>query len=114
MRCPLCNERKTQVIDSRKKEDHFYRRRECSNCNSRFTTEERSAHELSEFGEKYRRLEEAYEELQAWRRTLEERTFGYTLRKIEARPKPRKVRRKNRRKAKGNVSQGVCDGGVAK
>lgn len=103
MRCPICNEKKTQVIDSRKKEDHYYRRRECQNCNSRFTTEERSAHELNEFGEKYRRLEEAYEELQSWRKAMEERTFGYTLRKIEARPKPRQVRSKHRRKVSGNV-----------
>lgn len=43
MRCPFCSHEDTQVKDSRPSEDSaaIRRRRECSNCDARFTTFER-------------------------------------------------------------------------
>jgi transcriptional repressor NrdR len=43
MRCPYCQNEDTQVKDSRPTEEGavIRRRRECTSCNSRFTTEER-------------------------------------------------------------------------
>ncbi len=43
MRCPVCGERDTRVIDSRDFDDGttIRRRRECASCGSRFTTHER-------------------------------------------------------------------------
>ena len=43
MRCPVCGERDTRVIDSRDLEDGttIRRRRECTQCENRFTTHER-------------------------------------------------------------------------
>jgi transcriptional repressor NrdR len=43
MRCPFCNHDDTQVKDSRPTEDSsaIRRRRQCPNCNGRFTTFER-------------------------------------------------------------------------
>lgn len=39
MKCPVCAE-PTKVVDSRKKIDHLYRRRECKACGTRFSTRE--------------------------------------------------------------------------
>ena len=43
MRCPFCNSENTKVIDSRPAEEQnaIRRRRECEDCNKRFTTYER-------------------------------------------------------------------------
>ena len=43
MRCPVCGERDTRVVDSRDLDDAatIRRRRECSACTTRFTTYER-------------------------------------------------------------------------
>jgi transcriptional repressor NrdR len=43
MRCPVCGERDTRVVDSRDLDDSatIRRRRECAACNARFTTYER-------------------------------------------------------------------------
>jgi transcriptional repressor NrdR len=43
MRCPVCGERDTRVVDSRDLDESatIRRRRECNVCNSRFTTYER-------------------------------------------------------------------------
>jgi transcriptional repressor NrdR len=43
MRCPICGERDTRVVDSRDLDDSatIRRRRECAACNTRFTTYER-------------------------------------------------------------------------
>jgi transcriptional repressor NrdR len=42
MRCPRCGERETRVIDSRDLDEvSIRRRRECSACSARFTTNER-------------------------------------------------------------------------
>ncbi len=43
MKCPFCSEDSSKVIDSRPTEDGFAirRRRECSNCENRFTTYEK-------------------------------------------------------------------------
>ena len=43
MRCPFCSSRDTRVIDKRDAEDVAMtrRRRECQQCNARFTTYER-------------------------------------------------------------------------
>ena len=43
MRCPVCGERETRVVDSRDLDDSatIRRRRECSACSARFTTYER-------------------------------------------------------------------------
>jgi transcriptional repressor NrdR len=43
MRCPVCGERDTRVVDSRDLDEAatIRRRRECNVCNSRFTTYER-------------------------------------------------------------------------
>lgn len=43
MRCPFCEHSDTKVIDSRRTEDGhaIRRRRECDNCNKRFTTYEK-------------------------------------------------------------------------
>ena len=48
MVCPFCNEEDTAVVDSRKNVDGdaIRRRRECSACNTRFTTYEKSEIEL--------------------------------------------------------------------
>ena len=48
MVCPFCNAEDTAVVDSRKNVDGdaIRRRRECSACNSRFTTYEKSEIEL--------------------------------------------------------------------
>ena len=40
MRCPFCGERDTRVLDSRPSEKKIRRRRECENCQKRFTTYE--------------------------------------------------------------------------
>src|SRR6266850_4711880 len=43
MRCPVCGERDTRVVDSRDLDDSatIRRRRECGACTARFTTYER-------------------------------------------------------------------------
>jgi transcriptional repressor NrdR len=41
MRCPYCGFADTKVIDSRDADEGIRRRRECLNCNQRFTTAER-------------------------------------------------------------------------
>jgi len=43
MRCPVCGERDTRVVDSRDLDDSatIRRRRECAGCSTRFTTYER-------------------------------------------------------------------------
>lgn len=43
MKCPFCNHIETKVLDSRPTEDNtsIRRRRECLNCNRRFTTYEK-------------------------------------------------------------------------
>ena len=43
MRCPVCGERDTRVVDSRDLDDSatIRRRRECATCSARFTTYER-------------------------------------------------------------------------
>lgn len=41
MKCPNCGETESKVIDSRSLGDEIRRRRECINCQSRFTTYER-------------------------------------------------------------------------
>lgn len=41
MRCPLCNHEDTKVLDSRVTEDTVRRRRECPECEERFTTYEK-------------------------------------------------------------------------
>ena len=48
MVCPFCNKEDTAVVDSRKNVDGdaIRRRRECSSCNTRFTTYEKSEIEL--------------------------------------------------------------------
>ena len=48
MVCPFCNKEDTAVVDSRKNVDGdaIRRRRECSVCNTRFTTYEKSEIEL--------------------------------------------------------------------
>ena len=48
MVCPFCNTEDTAVIDSRKNSEgtSIRRRRKCSECNSRFTTYERSEIDL--------------------------------------------------------------------
>ena len=48
MVCPFCNTEETAVIDSRKNSEgtSIRRRRKCSECNSRFTTYERSEIDL--------------------------------------------------------------------
>ncbi|MGN0592374.1 MAG: transcriptional regulator NrdR [Ruminococcus sp.] len=40
MRCPFCGEKDTRVLDSRPSETRIRRRRECENCQKRFTTYE--------------------------------------------------------------------------
>jgi transcriptional repressor NrdR len=40
MRCPFCGEKDTHVLDSRPSEMRIRRRRECGNCQKRFTTYE--------------------------------------------------------------------------
>jgi len=40
MKCPYCENKKTKVIDSRETEEKVRRRRECLNCQKRFTTYE--------------------------------------------------------------------------
>lgn len=42
MQCPKCNQRDTQVVDSREVHDGVRRRRECLQCKYRFTTYERT------------------------------------------------------------------------
>ena len=41
MKCPYCSSDNSRVIDSRDVNDGIRRRRQCMNCNSRFTTYER-------------------------------------------------------------------------
>jgi len=45
MKCPFCKNSDTKVLDSRDTEVAVRRRRECLNCEKRFTTYER--HELA-------------------------------------------------------------------
>ncbi len=42
MRCPLCNHEDTKVLDSRVTEETVRRRRECAECDGRFTTYEKA------------------------------------------------------------------------
>ncbi len=44
MKCPYCKGEDSKVIDSRDANDGIRRRRQCLNCNSRFTTYERIQH----------------------------------------------------------------------
>ena len=41
MRCPYCSDRESKVTDSRTNDTGIRRRRECLNCQRRFTTHER-------------------------------------------------------------------------
>ena len=41
MFCPFCNFQETKVLESRINDDQVRRRRECLNCNNRFTTYEK-------------------------------------------------------------------------
>lgn len=41
MKCPYCGHAESSVIDSRSLKEHVRRRRQCLECNSRFTTYER-------------------------------------------------------------------------
>ena len=41
MRCPFCDHAETKVIDARNQRDAKWRRRECRECERRFTTYER-------------------------------------------------------------------------
>lgn len=43
MRCPFCNEENTKVVDSRPSDENnlIRRRRQCTECNKRFTTYEK-------------------------------------------------------------------------
>ncbi|MBI5391656.1 transcriptional repressor NrdR [Candidatus Woesearchaeota archaeon] len=41
MKCPFCSHEGTKVVDSRENDDSTRRRRECLNCEKRFTTHER-------------------------------------------------------------------------
>jgi transcriptional repressor NrdR len=41
MKCPYCGESETKVVDSREIDEQTRRRRECDNCEKRFTTYER-------------------------------------------------------------------------
>ena len=41
MICPYCSNTETKVLDSRESENSVRRRRECTNCNKRYTTYER-------------------------------------------------------------------------
>lgn len=43
MRCPYCAHEDSKVIDTRESDETIRRRRECLNCNKRFTTYERVA-----------------------------------------------------------------------
>lgn len=40
MKCPICGNEETKVIDSRKGINEVRRRRECTECLTRFTTSE--------------------------------------------------------------------------
>lgn len=42
MHCPFCHHEETKVLESRLHDDCMRRRRECFNCNNRFTTYERA------------------------------------------------------------------------
>ena len=114
MICPICGKNKTITIDSRKKENYVHRRRECSRCGTRFSTSEYSNQHIKELQEDYRRLEESLEELQAWKRLVEKRTYGYTLCEIPDRSllSYKAKRPRGRRKVKRDVPQGVRDGGA--
>ncbi len=41
MRCPYCHHEESRVVDSRTRGDSIRRRRQCTGCGSRFTTDER-------------------------------------------------------------------------
>ena len=41
MKCPYCSKEESKVIDKRNSESSIRRRRECLNCNERFTTHEK-------------------------------------------------------------------------
>ena len=43
MKCPYCAHQNSRVIDTREVPDGIRRRRECLNCQQRFTTYERMA-----------------------------------------------------------------------
>lgn len=43
MRCPFCSDEHSRVVDTRSVGDGIRRRRECQNCDERFTTYERIA-----------------------------------------------------------------------
>lgn len=40
MKCPVCNSTRSNVLDSRKREEHIHRSRECKDCGGRFSTYE--------------------------------------------------------------------------
>jgi len=42
MRCPYCGSKRTRVIDTTRKEHSIRRRRECKECDKRFSTMERA------------------------------------------------------------------------
>ena len=48
MQCPICEDVRTKVIDSREKHHMIYRRRRCPECDYRFTTYETEKGMLSE------------------------------------------------------------------
>lgn len=98
MKCIICGNNKTSVIDSRIKEDYVHRRRECPCCGTRFSSTEYSNRSIQELQEDYRKLEEDNRKLEAWKRTVEERTYGNTIRTIPQRKVVHKIRPGSRSK----------------
>ena len=45
MRCPNCGEKEIKTTDSRSHDDYIRRRKECLECNTRFTTYEEIPYE---------------------------------------------------------------------
>lgn len=56
MNCPFCNSRKTHIVDSRHRDSDIRRRRECLECEQRFTTVETYQPRLSEEEQRIRKL----------------------------------------------------------
>jgi len=63
--CPYCSNSETKVLDSRESENSVRRRRECTNCNKRFTTYERVEFDLTIIKKDNRREPFSREKLRA-------------------------------------------------
>lgn len=56
--CPVCNSRNSKVVNTRKYEDHIWRRKQCKDCGRFYSTQEVAFAEHRQFTEGVKALKE--------------------------------------------------------